>query len=852
MKSRLLFRLPPLCLATTGLFILHPGGIPTAAAEVFWNPDGTGGDGNWGTSPGEKNWSIAPGEPAGGNTFWQDGIDEVAVFQDATGGIVTVVDSVQVTGIRQAGAGYTINAGTIVLAPGSDSATPFVDVQTGTLTVDSALDGTAGLLKSGAGDLVLTRDSTFSGLTTVSGGRLLISNTLASSEVRIGPGGELVDQAGGLRDDLLLVNSGTVTLNINETVRKYISNGGVFSSGVHRLSADEVELNDGSSVSGILGSGPIVTNGSVQLGGRLESGMIDVRTGVLTNDGILDASGGRLNLHAGATLVAGGTQQYGLLSSSGSGAGIWQGQLANSTTVAPGGPGAAGALRVEGDFVNLPAGVLSIDVGTAASDLLTVSGVATFGGTLDLRQLGAGDLEAGLRVQVVQAGGYSGNFDTLSEDLAGIVLFNPLDGTITRLDLAGGALLAGRLSANQISTWTALYDDVIDPGAGNVIRLPGQRPPFDVTGGMASTGDPDLLWALSASITPDGLDRALLNRLSPEVYGGLSDYAVQATRAHRRSAFEAPALVRGAAMIAPGSKDAKGFAVAAGAPAVSWEMFAAADYFDGETTGSLHSADYSLTGSGVVAGARMAFGDRARVAAYLSGDNGEIRGGLIDADARGGVTGILGELILQKSRALRLSGGLSYGSFTFDGTRGSASATGAGWSPGLAGFTDVESEVLDLFVGLDAVAWRDDRFALIPSIGLNYTSASTGAFREFGGAAPGSPIALAVDRSRREALVSEFSLAGQAEVADRVTLDGRAGFHLAIQDDPERVSARFSGGGRPLAAATAPLDNDLFFMGLGATWSATDSIRVRLGYRAEFRSDADPANSVNLGATFGF
>lgn len=847
MNFRFLLQVPPACFATTAFFILPCG--PAMAADSFWNPGGTGGDGNWGTSPGDKNWNSTAGAPAVSNAFWQDGVDETAVFQDALGGIVTVIDTVQTTGIRQSGADYTLNAGTIVLAPGPAIQGPFIDVQAGTLTIDSQLEGGAGLVKTGSGELALTRDTNFTGTTTVSAGKLVLAGALASGELRIDPGAEFFNGSGGLRGDLLLFNSGLLTLNVDETISTYQSDGGELSSATRWLNADQAGLNDGSRINGGLRSGEVAANGSVLNIGRIESDLIHLNGGVFTNSGVLDASAGRLNLNAGAVLVAGGTQSYGLLSTSGTGAGIWRGGLANSSTVAPGGHGGAGELRVEGDFANSPGGILSLDVGAATHDLLTVTGVARFSGTLELKQLGT-DIPAGLRIQLVQAGDYAGNFRTLSEDLAGAVLFNPLDGSITRLDLGDGAFRPGSLTPNQASTWGALYEDVIDPGIRNVIPLPGGNPPFTITSGIAGGDDPDLLWALNASITPAGLDRALLNRLSPEAYGGLSDYSVQATRAHRRSAFEAPALARNASVA--GSKDAKGMAVASKSPSLDWEIFAAANYFDGGTSGDRSNADYSITGGGSVAGLRLSFGSRARVAAYLAGDEGEIRGGRIDADGRGGVSGILGEWILEETKALRLSGGISYGTFTFEGTRSSASATAAGWSPGLTGFSGVDAEAVDIFLALDAVAWRDERFALMPSIGLNYSSAATDPFRELGRAAPGSPIALTVDRSRRESLVSEISMTARAKVTETLTLDGVAGFHLAMEEDPERISARFNAGGRPLAATVNPLDDDLFLMGVGATWTAAETIRIRLGYRAEFRSDAETMNALHLGATFGF
>ena len=101
----------------------------------------------------------------------------MAVFQDALGGTVTAFDPVQATGIRQTGANYTINVGTITLVPDSTAASPFVNVQTGTLTLDSVLAGSNGLIESGGGDLLLTSANTYTGTTAITAGTLTLTGS---------------------------------------------------------------------------------------------------------------------------------------------------------------------------------------------------------------------------------------------------------------------------------------------------------------------------------------------------------------------------------------------------------------------------------------------------------------------------------------------------------------------------------------------------------------------------------------------------------------------------------------------------------------------------------------------------
>ncbi len=228
---------------------------------------------------------------------------------------------------------------------------------------------------------------------------------------------------------------------------------------------------------------------------------------------------------------------------SGPGAGIWQGDLTNPSVIAPGGELNAGALRVKGDFTHGKSGTLKLDASALDHDLIKVDGTATFRGALELHQLGIDGIAPFVSIQVVAADAYAGNITSFSENLDGAVFFNPRSGEILRITppADAGTRLFGA-TENQTATWISLYDDVIDPGTTNVTSTAGPVPEYQVTTGIADPNNPDLLWALSASFAPGGLNADLLNRLSPEVYTGFQDYAAQATRKHLQAALSAPAL----------------------------------------------------------------------------------------------------------------------------------------------------------------------------------------------------------------------------------------------------------------------------------------------------------------------
>ena len=662
-----------------------------AATNRYWNAGSIGGDGNWGTNPGDKNWNTTAGALLG-NTFWPDSIDDLAVFEDATGGTVTVFDQVQAAGIVQNGASYVINAGTITLVPDSESTHPFIDVQTGTLVIDSTLDGASGMIKQGNGNLVLSNINSYTGSTTLAAGMLTLTGSLGSTDVGISPGAVLSNSSGGLSERTVLSNSGAFAVNAAETIHTYISNGGMLESGTATLVTTTSSLGDHSAIAGRLFADTLTSNGAGYISGTADARHIHIASGILTNSGILGSASTRLDIASGATLVAGGTQRYALLTTSGSGPATWRGDLNNSATLAPGAMGGIGKLKIDGDFTNAADGILKLDISSLGNDQLLVAGTAKFGGSLDLTQLGTDSITPFVPVQVVTATRYDGAIGSLTENLEGAVWFNPQNGTVTRIaSPVGNQNPLHGITGNQTSTWISLYDDVIDPALANITRTPGATPEYVISSGIADGGNPDLLWALSASLTPTGLNADLLDRLSPAVYTGFSDYAAQATRTHQRTALSAPPLaVRRVDESKSGlSSSSKGSAKDVNPPVPAgrdWEFFAATDFFNLETEDSRNHADYELSSLGVIAGARTQLHDRIQVAAYLAADDGSIDGRLIDSDGTGWSAGVICETPLDEKSRTILTAAVSYGRYNFDGSRVSAFATSAGWSPGRCGF----------------------------------------------------------------------------------------------------------------------------------------------------------------------
>jgi autotransporter-associated beta strand protein len=130
---------------------------------------------------GVAGWNAtAPG--AGGSGSWADGSGAWDASQKAnfsgTAGTVTAGIVTASNGLAFTTSGYTLTGGTITLAGVSSGLNTITTGTDGTVTttIDSALAGSAGLMKMGQGTLILGGANTFTGGLTLSSGTLQISS----------------------------------------------------------------------------------------------------------------------------------------------------------------------------------------------------------------------------------------------------------------------------------------------------------------------------------------------------------------------------------------------------------------------------------------------------------------------------------------------------------------------------------------------------------------------------------------------------------------------------------------------------------------------------------------------------
>jgi hypothetical protein len=166
------------------------------------------------------------------------------------------------------------------------------------------------------------------------------------------------------------------------------------------------------------------------------TGSVNVTAGTFDVAGVYLQTAGTTTLSSGATLAAAGGVSIdgGLLT----GVGTISGNLTNKAQVSPGGVGTAGTLNVTGSFTQTAAGVLNMElggVGAGTFDKLTVGGLASLNGTLNVLLINGFNPTNGNVFQILTFGSRTGNFATMSGlNLGGGLeldpVFNPNDLTL--------------------------------------------------------------------------------------------------------------------------------------------------------------------------------------------------------------------------------------------------------------------------------------------------------------------------------------------------------------------------------------------------------------------------------------
>ncbi|MEX1084985.1 MAG: autotransporter-associated beta strand repeat-containing protein, partial [Steroidobacteraceae bacterium] len=268
-------------------------GVPGAAAatDLLWDADGVapvdGGTGPWNTT--SLLWWNGASYQA-----WNNAAIDDAVFGGASG-TVTLASPITIHDLSFiAAVAYTITGSTLTLG----GVTPTIDATAGsTVTIASAITGTAGLTTTGPGLLTLSGVNSFSGGLTLNGtGTVTLSNaantytggtTINSGTLRISAANRMPAST-----DVVIANATGATLNLNGFAQSIASlSGGGTTGGTVTLGAGTLTINKASGSSDFAG----VISGT---GGLTKSG---ASTQILSG----------ANSYSGTTTITGGTLQIG-------------------------------------------------------------------------------------------------------------------------------------------------------------------------------------------------------------------------------------------------------------------------------------------------------------------------------------------------------------------------------------------------------------------------------------------------------------------------------------------------------------------------------------------------------------
>lgn len=509
----------------------------------------TGGTGGWRLGGGGNDWTNASG--SANSDFPQNAF---AVFQ-GTPGVVSVdggggsvgVSGIQfaVDGYSVAGAGLTLSAAETPIRVGDG--TPASSGMTA--TINSALSGSAQLVKVDQGTLVLGGTNTYSGGTLINGGVLQVSNdaNLGSSAGRLTFDGGTLRLAAGVasaRNVTLNAGGGTIRTDGVSTLSGVIGGDGALAktgtslltltgantyTGGTTISAGELALGNGAATGSILGD--VLNNAQLTFGNP----GAQTFTGAISGSGQVRMAGPGTevltgtNTYAGPTTVAAGTLLIngdqtgatGLTSVSGGtlgGTGTIGGDVTIATAaLAPGGTtNAPGALTIKGDLTLGAASKLNFDFGQAnvpggpLNDLLKVEGNVTLAGaTIDVAQSGGGDLGPGLYRVMDYAGTRTGTLTMgTAPASASFSVQTSVDKQVNLINTAG-------LTANMWDGDAGVRNDgLVSGGAGTWQGTTGNDnwTPAD---GSANAGFTDAAFAIFAKtgglVTVDAASHGAVN-----------------------------------------------------------------------------------------------------------------------------------------------------------------------------------------------------------------------------------------------------------------------------------------------------------------------------------------------------
>lgn len=458
--------------------VLYWDGTDTTAASSAVNGDG--GSGTWNSTT--TNWTSAPGFST--SFAWGS---QTGVFAGAAGGTVQVSGTQAFQQLRFETGGYVLDTAAGGGALATTGGTSIIDVSAGlAATINTAIQGTAGLTKAGTGTLTLGGANSYAGLTSIAAGALVLGSggVIAgavennASFTNNGTVQGLVTNAGTLRStgtlSAGLTNNAGVVADLSGVLNGNVSNAGTVRL-IGSIGGNATFNQLGTGVFDLAGStasvGALSGGGSVQLGtGSLVIGSNNASTSFA---GIIAGSGGIEKLGTGAfTLTGANTFAGRTLVSAGSltlaSGGSLAGPVTNNAVFTNAGT-VAGAVTNSGTLVSTGAinGGLINNAGASANISGVLAGNAINRGTITLTGATTGIAE----LSMAAGGTFNlGGFATTIGNLTGG------GGTIA---LGSATLTLG--SGNQSQT----YDGTIT-GTGGLTKVSAST--FSLSGAQGYTG----------------------------------------------------------------------------------------------------------------------------------------------------------------------------------------------------------------------------------------------------------------------------------------------------------------------------------------------------------------------------
>jgi len=746
--------------------------------------------------------------------------------------------------VRITGTAFVNNGGRSWVLGSTGSGIDIADAAN-SFTLDSALAGIGHLNKTGAGTLTLTGANTYSGGTTIDGGKLVASVTNLGSGAITNNAALELNQA----SDAIL----TQTISGSGSFTK--TGAGTLTLAGTNTATGETIISAGGLVASVanLGSGAITNNAALELNQASDATLAQKISGsgslTKTGAGVLTLTGNSSN-YTGSTLVADGGLLLGSTGKLGGTVTVASGATLSGTgsvgstgsvvtvqsgaTIAAGDASSAyGTLRVAGDLV-LEQGALyqvQADPLSSASSLIKVAGKATVAGSVlhvGNESNAATDFQVGKTYTILQASQIDGAFGSAISNFAYLntSLGYSTNEVTLQLQRKGSSTGGGNMG------FADLANTRNQAAAANAIESLGRgNPLFDHIETLPQ-GTPAAILASVSGDTHAGVQGSLV---------GLGAHAPGLSSKHLLGNLTA-GMYAGAPMAQsdgplPASAWPSSKALPAWAEVVGhWQRYDSdgnAAQLKQRTTGLFLGMDEEVGTSGWRLGGSLGY----------TNASGKVADRSSESDVNSYSAAVYGGKSFGTGTGPRINvlGGLAYTWHDIETTRRVTSL-------GQTLKADYSAHTAQLFAEVGYAIGQYDKVGFEPFAGVSLGQQRTGSFQERGG------FAALQGRSSTDDLASttlglrvhsDFQLAGK-EGRLRATV----GWRHAFGDVTAKKTMAFEGGQNFTVAGT-PLARNTAVLGLEADVALSRSAALVLGYQGEMGS-GQRDHSVNAKLRWAF